>query len=74
MNSGAPGAAPNLSIRARPPSPRRLSRKVLITGALAAPQVGVNIAGVAERAIQNELKRRTESAIRDLFKRKRPQD
>jgi AsmA protein len=52
----------------------RVTVPVTITGPLDAPQVGVNIAGVAERAIQNELKRRTESAIRDLFKRKRPQD
>ena len=52
----------------------RVTVPVTITGPLDAPQVGVNIAGVAERAIQNELKRRTESAIQDLFKRKRPQD
>jgi AsmA protein len=49
----------------------RVTVPVTITGPLDAPQVGVNIAGVAERAIRNELKRRTESAIRDLFKRKR---
>jgi uncharacterized protein involved in outer membrane biogenesis len=52
----------------------RVTVPVTISGPLDAPQVGVNIAGVAERAIQNELKRRTESAIQDLFKRKRPQD
>ncbi len=31
-----PAPAPDLSIRARPPSPRRLSRKVLMTGAIIA--------------------------------------
>ena len=31
-----PEAAPNLAIRAKPPSPRRLSRKVLLAGALLA--------------------------------------
>ncbi len=34
-----PGAGPDLSIRARAPSPRRLSRKVLLAGAIAAASV-----------------------------------
>lgn len=34
MQSDAPAPQPDLSIRARPPSPRRLSRKVLLGGAI----------------------------------------
>ncbi|MES1199880.1 MAG: TrbI/VirB10 family protein [Pseudomonadota bacterium] len=34
-----PAAAPNLSIRTKPPSPKRLSRKVLLAGALCAGAV-----------------------------------
>ncbi len=47
----APEPAPDLSIRARPPSPRRLSRKVLVAGAIIAASV-VTLAlfiGLSER-------------------------
>lgn len=47
----APESAPELSIRARPPSPRRLSRKVLMAGAIIAASV-VTLAlfiGLSER-------------------------
>lgn len=52
-----PAAAPNVSIRARPPSPRRLSRKVLLTGALAA-------GGVIAMALFFGLSERPERAER----------
>ncbi len=47
----APEMAPDLSIRARPPSPRRLSRKVLMAGAIIAASI-VTLAlfiGLSER-------------------------
>jgi type IV secretion system protein TrbI len=47
----APEPAPDLSIRARPPSPRRLSRKVLMAGAIIAASI-VTLAlfiGLSER-------------------------
>lgn len=47
----APDGAPDLSIRARPPSPRRLSRKVLMAGAIIAASI-VTLAlfiGLSER-------------------------
>jgi hypothetical protein len=47
---------------------------VTVTGQVESLQVAVNIAGVAERALTNEVKRRTESAIRDLFKRRPPKE
>ncbi|MBK8545486.1 MAG: hypothetical protein IPL62_19330 [Caulobacteraceae bacterium] len=46
-----PEVAPDLSIRARPPSPRRLSRKVLVAGAVIAASI-VTLAlfiGLSER-------------------------
>lgn len=48
---GAPAPAPDLSIRARPPSPRRLSRKVLLAGVLGAGAViGVSLLlGLSDR-------------------------
>jgi hypothetical protein len=52
----------------------RVTVPVTITGPVEAPQVGVNLAGVAQRAVTNELKRRAEDAIRDLFKRRKPPD
>jgi len=52
----------------------RVTVPVTITGPLDAPSVGVNLAGVAQRAVTNELKRRAEEAIRDLFKKKPPKD
>ncbi len=45
---------------------------VTVTGTVEAPHVGVNLGDVAGRAVKNELKRRTESAIRDLLKRAKP--
>jgi hypothetical protein len=51
----------------------RVTVPVTITGSIEAPQVGVNLAGVAQRAVTNELKRRAGDAIRDLFKKK-PRD
>src|SRR5688572_3428677 len=35
MNAAAPAPTPQVAIRAKPPSPKRLSRKVLLAGALA---------------------------------------
>ncbi|MBX3429985.1 MAG: TrbI/VirB10 family protein [Hyphomonadaceae bacterium] len=48
---------PNLSIRARPPSPRRLSRKVLLTGAIIA-------GGVIALALFFGLSERPDRAVR----------
>jgi hypothetical protein len=50
----------------------RVTVPVTITGPLAAPEVGVSLASVTRRAVENELKRRTQDAIRDLLKRKKP--
>lgn len=49
--SAAQSAAPDLSIRAKPPSPRRLSRKVLLAGAIAtAAVIAVTLAvGLSDR-------------------------
>lgn len=52
----------------------RVTVPVTITGPLDAPSVGVNLAGLAQRAVTNELKRRAEEAIRGLFKKKPPKD
>jgi uncharacterized protein involved in outer membrane biogenesis len=52
----------------------RVTVPVTVTGQVESLQVAVNIAGVAERALTNEVKRRTESAIRDLFKRRPPKE
>lgn len=51
MSGPSQSAAPDISIRARPPSPRRLSRRVLLAGALSAGAV-IALAlvnGLAER-------------------------
>jgi len=45
---------------------------VTITGTVEAPHVGVNLGDAAGRALKNELRRRTESAIGDLLKRRKP--
>lgn len=52
----------------------RVTVPVTIAGPIEAPQVGVNVAAIAERALKNELQRRTEDAIRDLFKKKPPKE
>ncbi|MEZ5285848.1 MAG: AsmA-like C-terminal region-containing protein [Vicinamibacterales bacterium] len=42
-----------------------------VTGTVESPQVGINVGSVAKRAVTNEIKRQTESAIRSLFKKKK---
>ncbi|MCC7035065.1 MAG: AsmA family protein [Acidobacteria bacterium] len=45
---------------------------VTVTGTIEAPHVGVSLGEVAGRAVKNELRRRTESAVRGLLQRTKP--
>jgi len=49
----------------------RVTLPVSVSGTIDEPIVRVNLGNLAQRAVTNEIKRQTESAIRDLLNRKK---